>query len=175
MLPSYGYLLLLASLFAFGSYFFTIRKERAKKNWPSAAGKVIGDSSIVRTTKAILETPTVSVSNKDDRHYTYEEVWALRVEYEYEVAGQKYTGRRATATDHVDFLSDYPNAPNPQMVEWSARLPKGAAVSVHYDPSEPTESYIIYTESTAALSTILKTAAALMFLGIALVLAPRIF
>ena len=149
------------------------RKETAKKTWPSVPGKVTVGSKIIRTTRAYLETPTVNRTMRDDKYYRDVKVWGMDVEYSYQVAGQDYTGRRGTATDRVDAISDYPDGPSKQMVDWNAQLAEGTAVSVHYDPSNPYESYIIYTENPKRV--VLIIVGVLMVLGIALVAAPLIF
>ena len=171
-LPSYGYLLILASLLCFGLLLGFRRKETAKRAWPSVPGRVTIDSKIIRTEKAYLETPTAGRTMRDDTYYRFVKVWALTVEYSYQIAGQDYEGTQATATNHVDAISDYPDGPSKQMLDWQAQLSKGTAVSVHYDPSTPTESYIIYTENP--IQTVMIIGCVLMALGIALVAIPRL-
>lgn len=59
------------------------------------------------------------------------------------------------------------------MLAWQAQLPVGAFVPVHYDPTNPQESYLIYTESVA-LRSYLITGIVLLLLGVGLIVIPRL-
>ena len=170
-LPMYGYTLILASLFCFAMPIGLHREEVAKKTWPSASGLIVEAPKFIRTTRAYLETPTTGRTARDDTYYRDVKVWALTTEYRYQVAGQNYIGTQATSTNHVDKISDYPDGPSQQMVEWSSQLSKGASVTIHYDPLTPYESYAIYTENS--IQNVLVIGCVLMILGIILVAAPR--
>ena len=147
--------------------------ETAKKSWPTVPGTML-DCAIVRTSKAYLERPAVNRSVNDDSYYRTVNVWAIQSQVQYQVGGETYTGTEATATAHVDPISDFPNGPSPQMKAWAGQLAKGSPVVVHYDPNQPAESYGIYTESPA-LNTTLTSGFVLLALALGLIAAPRVF
>lgn len=171
-LPMYGYILLLAGLLTLGLYMMYHRRETAKKSWPSVPGKIT-ESKIVQTTRAELQTPTVNRRMRDDKYYSDIKVWSLAVQYQYQLDGKDYAGTTATSNNWEDPVSDYPDGPSQKLHDWSMQLHRGASVSVHYNPADPSETYLVYAENPSR--TMLAIGFGLLVLGILLVAAPRIF
>jgi hypothetical protein len=171
-ISSLSLVLLISAVFCLGLYFAFHRMDTAKKTWPSIPGKMI-ESEIIRTTKAYLQTPSVNRGIGDDTYYRKYPVWALQVTFSYRIGDQEYNGHQATSTNQVDRIDEYPNGPSQEMVNWSHQLQKGAFVEVHYDPTNPVESYVLYAESRNRW--LLITGSVLLILGLAVVAAPRIF
>ena len=85
-------------------------------NWPTTAGKVISSRVYV-----------VDISGGESGSHN---VNAAAVQFEYDVNGHHYKSDRLTY------------AGNPYPATYAAKYPKGAAVTVHYDPGNPSEAVL---------------------------------
>jgi len=93
------------------------RKALASSSWPSVNG--------ILTDVRLWGLRRIDGEMKD--------VEKLIVEYDYEVSGQKYTGRSPTFYTLV----------YPETLEFAQRHPAGSNIKVHYNPEDPSESVLI--------------------------------
>ena len=159
----------LASL---GFGYATDQRDKILKQWPSTDGTIL-TSEIVRTTQALARSPAHSVTAPTDPGYRYVNVWALDVEYRYRVNGQQYTGKRATANLIVERIWKEDQAPSPDIRRLQAQMPVSANLPVHYDSSNPRDSYVIYTESPGKLR-LFRTGSILLVIGVLVAIASKL-
>lgn len=169
-LVPFGWLAILAALGAFAFHIYIHRLETASKDWPTASAQILS-SRIVKATRASLRTSLTSTVPYRDPRYDNEEVWALNVEYSYKVNEESFSGNKATSIDHASIVRPGTAGPNADMVALANELPEGKMTQAHYNPSDPSESYLIYMES-GGNKTVLTTAWVLVGLGILMIAAP---
>ncbi len=117
-----------------------MRKAKTAESWPTIAGTVLS-SELEEHRSHNSKTHTTTVT------------YTPKVEYQYELLGTKYLGKK------ISFGSaayDYNTASGKL-----APYPNGAAVTVHYDPSEPSKAVL---EPKAAGSTPMIVLAAIFIL-----------
>jgi hypothetical protein len=108
-----------AALLMFGGVF--LRDAWASRDWPTATG----------TVEAVNVVRDRSANSNTSRPYYY-----YAVTYEYEVAGQSYTGDRyslgggSTASQNYESRREARNA-------GEEAYPEGSEVAVYYDPENP--------------------------------------
>jgi hypothetical protein len=120
-----GFFLLITLAIGVGLLFFSIRsrkKAQTSQNWPGTQGTV--------TVSAVRES---SSTNDDGYTSTY---YYPKVEYEYTVMGQPYTGKNISFGGATGYG-------NPLQVEPKlASYPVGAHVTVYYNPEKPSEAVL---------------------------------
>jgi hypothetical protein len=89
------------------------------KSWPSTTGKVV-----ISEVQALKKEPGDLGHNMGDTNITNEP----RVEYNFQVDGRTYRGRRVTIREKT---ADF------ELEPILARYPVGASVTVYYDPTNP--------------------------------------
>jgi len=120
-----GFFFLVILVIGGGLVFFSLRsrkKAELSQNWPNAQGTI--------TVSTVRES-----SSTDDDGYvsTY---YHPKVEYEYEVGGQAYTGK------HVSFGGSTGYGNPAQAKAKLERYPVGALVQVYYNPEKPSEAVL---------------------------------
>ncbi len=98
------------------------KKAEASQSWPSTVGRIT----------AAEVKQSVSRDDDDREHYAY----YPSVEYEYQVAGQTYTGKRIAFGGTV--ATSNPNQAAAQL----DRYPVGGEVTVYYNPEKPSEAVL---------------------------------
>jgi hypothetical protein len=90
--------------------------------WPKAQGHVVVSTSEARAVKSM------DAKSDDTELRTF-----AKIVYEFAVAGRKYRGDRVSIGEDLG---------NFQVAETIAKYPKGAPVTVYYNPRKPTESVL---------------------------------
>lgn len=147
----FGYLCVggLVLVFVGLGIFLLVRSRRDKEkaaqslNWPSVSGKVI-DARMLEST---------STDSDGDSSTTYR----AHVQYEYEVAGTRYTN------DKINVGMVVSTSATKKVQETLARYPAGATVKVYYDPNNPSDS-VLEQKASSNLTLILG----IIFLGVGL-------
>jgi hypothetical protein len=121
------------------------RRDNALRKWPSVQGTV-GACSIVKTTEARLRVPVTTGGASPDPSYRLDRVWAISVEYHYPINGKTYGGREATSSLLLENIRGNESAPSPRMQALAARITPGSEMDVHYNPSDPHQSYLIFID-----------------------------
>jgi hypothetical protein len=159
-----------AGALAFG--YAAYRRDMVLKQWPSTSATMVF-SKIVRTTQARLRSHARDRQRATEPDYKIVDVWALDVQYQYVVNGRDLTGYRATANLLVEGIRKQDTGPGERLRALSAQLPPGAVVPVHYDPGDPSESYLLYIDSPGR-ATLFRTGAVLAAIGLAVALGSRL-
>ena len=106
---------------------------RDARTWPAVDGRVI--RSEIDVSKKIVPLGRF--------RRTHVEFYALRIEYEYEVDGQRFTGDRVTLAANP---CGYDRA---EVERWTRKYPLGGTISVHYSPTHPEHSVVERTGGPA--------------------------
>jgi len=139
------------------------RRESAMMKWPTVPGAILS-SKIIQTVDARLRPPVYSRPAPTKPSYKLQEVWALDAEYQYDVNGVKLRGSRATSCRFVQEIGKGCSGPGEALQSLLSQIPAGSKVRVHYDPANPSESYLIYQDSPEKKS-LFKTGFALVLVG----------
>ncbi len=123
------------------------RAGRAAAGWPATAGQVIANETV----RATQHGRSVTVFD------------APRIAYRYTVAGRVYE------SDRVSPAALPVRAASAEGRRRAAAYPLGAAVTVYYDPADPTRSLLERPPQTAAL----RNGGLLALLGLAVLLGSR--
>ena len=99
---------------------------RHAQTWPAVEGRVI--RSEIDVSKKIVPLDRI--------RRTHVEFYALRIKYEYEVDGQRFTGDRVTLAANP---CGYDRA---EVERWTRKYPLGAKIPVHYSPTHPEHSVV---------------------------------
>mgnify|MGYP001039386955 CR=1 FL=1 len=123
-------------------------RGRASQNWPTVPGTVLYTG---------METYE---STDDDGSITT--TYGATIQYNYAVAGQSLEGNRRTFTD-------VRTSSRRRAEQILAKYPQGSAISVYYDPENPTES-VLETGVSWSAYALLALAAIMIVAGVAGVL-----
>ena len=149
------------------------RRDMALKRWPAVPGQVVS-SRIGQTTEAQFVAPAHSATPRSEPDYKLNPVWAVQVEYRYQVAGTDFTAYRATSCHLVEQVQAGAPEPGEPLNSVLAQCPAGARVQVHYNPANPAESYLIYLASPGIMP-LFKTGGLLIGVGLLIGLAGRLW
>ncbi len=176
MVPKLTFLALLIISGGLASFAFGLaahRRDLALKRWPAVPGQVVS-SRIGQTTEAQFLAPAHSATPRSEPDYKMNPVWAVQVEYRYQVAGTDYTAYRATSCHLVEQIPAGEAQPGAQLNSVLAQCPAGARVQVHYNPANPAESYLFYLASPGIMP-LYKTGSLLIGVGLLIGLAGRLW
>jgi hypothetical protein len=148
------------------------RRDLALRRWPTAIGRIVS-CKIIQTTDARLRAPAHSAAPRPEPDYKFIDVWAMDVEYRYTVDGVERTGYRATSSRLVENMRKDNPEPGVQLKTLQAQFPAESPVRVHYDPANPTESYLAYIDSPGKRS-LFKTGVGLAVVGLAIGIAGKV-
>jgi hypothetical protein len=129
---------------AFG--YAAYRRDMVLKQWPFVPATIIS-SKIIRTTQARLRSHARDPQPPAEPDYKIVDVWALDVAYQYVVSGREITGYQATANLLVEDVGKQDTGPGTRLQGLISQLPAGAVVPAHYNPTDPSESYLLYIDS----------------------------
>ncbi|WPL13115.1 DUF3592 domain-containing protein [Thiorhodovibrio litoralis] len=119
-----------ALLIVFGIYFLFIANETL--SWSSAEGSVL--NAEVSTHVSLTKNPAGAARN------TYVEYY-VSVQYTYDVEGDSYTSSRYSL-GQGERASRLYGARAEAEAEAASRFPQGAAVTVYFDPKNPTDAVL---------------------------------
>lgn len=145
-----GFACATAGLFALAT-FLKWKEAQAARSWLPVRGTIISSR---------IEVREVSVSISGSNTSTTEIRNFPAITFEYAVNGGRFVGTRYTLRDEIG---------NFQVPETLARYPKGAEVTVYYDPSDPGTSVIERTMPDGSLEIMAYISAGLVVGSIALV------
>ena len=101
-------------------------ESRNVREWPAVDAHVI--QSEIEVSKKI-----VPLGRSRRTHIDF---FALRIEYEYEVNGERFTGNRMSLASNP---CGYDRA---EIEQWTRKFPLGATIPVHYSPAHPERSVV---------------------------------
>lgn len=141
-----GTVVAIGGLAALMAGFYLANQDAEMKDWPVVTGRLT-NASLERTKIARLYVPSVRGSPPADPMWKHEDVWALTVHYDYEVAGRAFSGSRATSTLLLDTIVKATDAPSSRLRSAHATLQRDSVVQVHYRQTDPNDSYLLYVDS----------------------------
>ena len=101
-------------------------ESRDVREWPTVDARVI---------RSEIEVSKKMVPLGRSRR-THIDFFALRIEYEYEVNGERFTGHRMSLASNP---CGYDRA---EIEQWTRKCPLGATIPVHYSPAHPERSVV---------------------------------
>ncbi|MET2828281.1 DUF3592 domain-containing protein [Mesorhizobium shangrilense] len=146
-----GFACVTAGLFALVT-FLKWQEVRAARSWLPVRGKIISSRSEAREVR-------VSISRANTTETTEVRNFPA-ITFVYTVNGRRFEGTRHTLRNEIG---------NFQVPETLARYPKGAEVTVYYDPSNPRTSVIERTMPDGSIQVMAYISAGLVVGSIALV------
>ena len=147
-------------VFAFTAH----RRDVTLKRWTTVPGKIVS-SSINKTTEAQFMSSSRLATPASGPNYKINIVWTVQVEYHYHVANTDYIGYRATSCHISEKVRTDVLEPGQSLKSILAQCSKDAQVQVHYNPTNPSESYLIYMASPG-IRPLLRTGSFLIGAGL---------
>ncbi len=129
------------------------QKAEASQGWPATQGQIIHTD--VLEVKYRDDTSGMGVSGSG---WKVRVSYLPKVEYEYQVLGQTYTGSRLAFGAEKGYYT------RQQAEEAIARYPEGAPVTVYYNPENPAEA-VLERKANHSLVLILAGASFLLLAG----------
>jgi hypothetical protein len=106
-------------------------QDRRVSSWRQVSGRIVSSEAVARTIRRERHRATGSRHHTDFvTDETIETRNVAEVAYEFVVAGRTYQGSR------IDLA---PDSGNPEVAETLKRYPRGAIVTVFYDPADPAQ------------------------------------
>jgi hypothetical protein len=109
--------------------------SRDVQTWPTVDARVI--RSDIEVSKKLVPLGR--------NQKTYVDFFALRIEYEYQVDGQRFTGSR------MNLAANPCGYDRREMEQWTDKHPLGALIPVHYSPTSPERSVVEITGGPTAM------------------------
>jgi hypothetical protein len=126
---------------------------KVASHWLPIPGKIVSARVVARSVE--------SLSNDSQTQGASEVRNFPEIEFEYEVGGRKYRGSRYSVQENLG---------NFEIPETMARFPKGAKVTVFYDPKDPNKAVIERTMPDGAFKFMIYLSAGLLIGSVALIL-----
>jgi len=139
------------------------RRDARLKEWPTTPGRIL-TSEIAKSAIGRSRSTIQSPQTRSDPSYKIVPVWTLKVSYSYSVDGSEYRGERATAFPSYDEISRQPDGPSERLRTLQRSLAAGSDVPVHFDPDDPSDSYVIWVKDSR-MRSVMTSGVALLALG----------
>jgi hypothetical protein len=152
---------------AIGFYFLygTIQSDSFKKSWPKTTAMVL-EASI---DKIVASFNTGGPTNRT----IGTPGWDIKIKYEYEVNGTKYVGTNVSnqSTQETKTVWNDAAKPSEELKSVLDKYSAGTKTEIHYNPKNPSESFINFTSSTGSKLVALGMGILFSILGVLLLVA----